>query len=135
MAISRAKAVFYGATGAFLVLVAAALVYPEYEDFRSRAIASEVLLQARSIQDEVEVVAGKQGTLAGAGASIHVTPMKLGNRVIAEGEVLSGGEIVLRGKPYGQVIVLIPAMSGDRKITWRCIAGSTNDVTQTCRAE
>ncbi len=57
---------------------------------------------------------------------------------IRDGEVISflkvfdKGEIFLKVKKHGQVIMLVPSHF-NKKITWQCIGGSGKDVPTACR--
>jgi hypothetical protein len=123
---SRFRSFAWGALGAFLVLVAAAIVVPQYSDYRSRADADNMLVIVQPLQQEVEAHAAASHSLQGSGSGVKMAPQ------FFDAIVQQDGVIVLHGHSFGQVIVLMPTLSSG-KVTWRCLGGSAGDVPPSCR--
>lgn len=121
------KSFFLGALGAILVLVAAALIYPQYSDYRAAAETSgwlaEVLPTTQAITDNTL----RLNTTTGAGFGIPKPTFQSHTPSLIE--VTANGTVFLKGGTDGQIIVLYPELSGG-KVVWRCRGGS--HVTRAC---
>ena len=129
MSSSRVRAFLTGAAGALFVLVAAAVIIPQYSDYTTRVRASEVLLYLRQVQDRVSSQAVANKSVSGSGAGVSQLP----EPPLKDIMVLPDGMIIAVSLHFGQVFVLIPSYSSG-SVSWRCIAGSSKDVPQKCRA-
>lgn len=124
---SRLLSFTYGAFGAVFVLVAAAIVVPQFSDYRSRAQAGYMLATAEPLQRAVEALATANRTLQGSGTGVSMAP------TFFEATVHPDGVIVLHNRNgSGQVIVLQPTLKSS-SVTWQCIGGSARDVPENCR--
>jgi hypothetical protein len=126
------KCFLKGLGGALFVLIGAALVVPQYSDYRARAKTSEWLARSQEIQSMIEENAVKQKSLLGAGRGIDVKTFQLAGLDVFE--IMDSSTIILRGGPEGQVIVLIPSLS-ETRVVWRCIGGPAKAVPAKCRNE
>jgi hypothetical protein len=125
--VSRTRSFFFGALGALLVLVAAAIVVPQYSDYRARARGSEMLFYVRPVQDLVASRAIALQSLSGAGVGLrYETPASVKELIVRE-----DGTLVVVGSHFGQVFVLMPSYSAG-VVSWRCLGGSAKDVPATC---
>ena len=118
------KSFFVGVFGAILVLAIAAVVIPQYSDYKARTISYEIMNSLEPLQNQVsnQLMAG-----------LPIEPKKVINqsKFIQSLEQKSDGTIIVKAKEAGQVIVLVPAKE-QGKIIWHCIGGSKNDVPAKC---
>lgn len=129
MPISKTHSFIAGAAGALFILVAAAIIVPQYGDFRARAQAADALVSIRPTQDRVAAQAIARQSLVGSGLGIAQSA----SGHISESWVLTDGAIVLRLAGTGQVFVLLPTYSAGA-VSWRCIGGSAKNVPLNCRS-
>jgi type II secretory pathway pseudopilin PulG len=127
---SRARSFAIGASGALFVLIAAAMIIPQYADYTARSRASVALIDLRELQERIAARALAGQSLSGSGVGVlQNTPPSL--RKVT---VFSDGAIVAVASHFGQVIVLIPSYSAG-KVSWQCIGGSSKDVPPLCRTQ
>jgi Tfp pilus assembly major pilin PilA len=119
-----------GASGALLVLVAAAVIVPQYADYTARASAAGALNDLRELQERVAARALSSQSLSGSGVGISQSPPPS----LREITVLADGVVVAVASRFGQVIVLVPSYSNG-SVSWRCMAGSAKDVPPPCRTQ
>jgi hypothetical protein len=119
---------FKGALGALAVLICAAIVVPQYSDYRAAAETSRWLAQMDPVRLAIEQNAMLLKTMAGAGKYIDVPASLLspppGATLL---EIRDSGEIILHGGSDGQLVILTPSFA-EGKVTWRCLGGSAKDV-------
>ena len=128
MQTSKTRAFISGAIGALLVLIAAAIIVPQYGDYTARSRAATVLNSVRPLQDRIasRIIALKSVSGSGIGNSqLVASPVK-------EIVVLEDGIIIVVGSHFGQVLVLVPSYSSGN-VSWRCLGGSAKDVPPQCR--
>jgi hypothetical protein len=118
-----------GLIGAFLILICAFLIIPEYSDYRARVETSGWMAEIQAIQSIIEQKALKQKSLIGVGNGIDKKTFQTTNPDVFE--ITESGMIILRGGRDGQVVVLIPSIS-EQHIAWRCIGGSARAVPGKC---
>jgi hypothetical protein len=124
---SRLGSFSWGALGAIVVLVAAAIVVPQYSDYRSRAEAYNMLVIAEPLQRSVETHALASHTLQGSGVGVTMAPE------FFDAFVQQDGAIILHNRnAFGQLLMLQPTLQGGN-ITWRCMGGPPQDVPTSCR--
>lgn len=116
---------FKGALGAFLVLVAAAIIVPQYSDYLSAAETSLWLSKMEPVKMMVEENSGKLKTLNGAGR--HIDKAAFAPNNVTFFEIRDSGEILLQGGRDGQFVMLTPTLDNG-KISWRCLGGSRKAV-------
>ncbi|MDX1401994.1 MAG: pilin [Kiloniellales bacterium] len=129
---SKFRCLVMGASGAVLVLLAAAVLIPAYGDYLGRATLSEVLAELESYRHEIAEKATNQGTMENAGVGVAISPedsLRLG---VNYARIFSDGTIVFRHGRYEQVIVWEPTMAGGN-VTWRCVGGPRKSVPPWCR--
>ena len=125
------KAFLYGAAGALLVLVAAAVIVPQYADYRSRAETSAWLARLRAdTLPAIEAAIRRSGRTAGAGDGI--APPDFGSDAPGRVEITTDGIVLLQGGRDGQLLVLMPQLLGD-EVTWICRGGSAKAAPAECR--
>ena len=133
MLISRGRAFLFGALGALLVLIGAAIGIPQYSDYRARAAGGDILMQAYPVRKKVEERILALGTVEGSGTVEFKANSGSPSARIEELMVEPNGTMIIRGAPYGQVLVLIPSFK-ENIVSWRCLGGSGKEVPSQCRA-
>lgn len=116
---------FKGALGALAVLLLAAIIVPQYSDYRSAAETSLWMAKMEPVKMMIEENAIRLKTLNGAGKHIDKAPYAPANATFFE--IRDSGEILLRGGRDGQFVMLTPMLS-DGTVTWRCLGGSKQAV-------
>ncbi len=116
---------FRGALGALAVLFIAAIVVPNYSDYRARAETSLWLSQMEPVRLRIEDNAKRLKTMGGAGKQLDLPAALLPK--VALLEIRDSGEIILQGGRDGQLVILTPSYAAG-KVTWRCLGGTTRDV-------
>ncbi len=116
---------FKGALGTLLVLVLAAIIVPQYSDYRAAAETSEWLAAVSPMKMQIEQNALRLKTLTGAGKQID--PPRFAPHNVPQYEIRDSGEIILYGGRHGQFVMLTPSLA-DGKVTWRCLGGSKQDI-------
>ncbi|GAA6143193.1 hypothetical protein NBRC116584_30110 [Hydrogenophaga sp. 5NK40-0174] len=125
------KSVLLGMLGAVVALVAAAMVYPQYSDYRARAQTDSWLFTVEEVQRKVETNAERKRSLVGAGTGVE-RPKFLPSIAPEYFRVTNDGIIFVKGGRDGQLVVLMPSLSGS-KITWACIGGSLRTMPSRCQ--
>ncbi len=124
------KCFFKGILGAFLVLIAFALIIPMYGDYRSRAETSDWLLNIASTKIAISGNITRLNSLTNSGIGVKSPSGLRSNPRI---NITTDGVIFIQGIKYGQLLVIIPELSGT-KVSWTCIGGSAKDVPPFCRS-
>jgi hypothetical protein len=125
------KSVLLGMLGALAVLVAAAVIYPQYSDYRARAQTSEWLFEVQEAQRAVAANAQRRNSLTGSGVGVH-RPNFSGTAAPDYFKVTDDGMIFLKGGSDGQLVVLLPSISGTH-VSWACVGGSSKATPSRCR--
>ncbi|WP_081413061.1 hypothetical protein [Chitinilyticum aquatile] len=126
------KCFFMAIAGASLIVISAIFVNSQYSDYRAKVETDNWLLRVKEIQDTIERKAIKQKSLIDAGREVNKNLLqKLDLDLI---EITDSSVIILRGGRDGQVIILIPSLSGDR-IVWDCIGGPEKAMPRRCKAK
>lgn len=124
---------FGGALGAIVVLFAAAIIYPQYCDYRAAAETSLWLGVAETtIKPYIAETAMRNKTVRGSGVGVPKPVFPANNTPTLE--ITPDGMIIMQGGREGQLVVLIPSLA-EGKVTWRCLGGSRHDVMSSCRME
>ncbi len=119
---------FAGAMGALAILIGAAIIIPQYSDYRAAAETDRWLVQMGPIKLMIEENAMRLKTMAGAGKHIDLPASLLSPPPGATFfEIRDSGEIIMHGGRDGQLVILTPTLS-DGRVTWRCLGGPTRDV-------
>lgn len=125
---SSSRACFlWGMLGAFGVLIAAAVVVPQYADYRERAANTEMYNEASALRQAVESRILELGTVENSGLNIQ-TPAAQSYEAIVSRE----GIVILQGMQFGHVLVLMPSLNQD-KVSWHCIGGPVKDMPLQCK--
>lgn len=120
---------FYGALGALLVLAAAAIIIPQYSDYKAAVESARWVNDVAEAQSLIEQRAIATNSLESAGVDVPLP--KIVNGPVHYLEITHDGRIYIKGGAEGQLIVLIPYLE-DNKVVWRCIGGSSKSVATTC---
>lgn len=115
---------FKGALGALAVLIGAAIIIPQYSDYRAAAETSGWLAQMDPIRLKIEENAKRLKTMAGAGKHIDLPASPPG---VTFFEIRDSGEIIMHGGRDGQLVILTPSFA-EGTVTWRCLGGPAKDV-------
>ncbi len=113
---------------AVVVLLVAAVIIPQYSDYRGYAETDQWLVQLRPLQEAIEANAIRKKSLSGAGKEIAKPRLAHDNVTIFE--VTDSGVILVKGGRDGQVLVLVPSFEAE-KVVWRCVGGPAKDVSAT----
>ena len=124
------KCFIKGIVGAFVLLLAAAVIIPQYSDYRSRLETSEWILNIGATKLAVAGNANRLRSLTNSGIGVKVPGQMRSDPAIT---IMANGVILIRGKKFGQLLVIIPELS-DNKVSWTCVGGSAKDVPPLCRA-
>ena len=116
-----------GFFGAFIVLVAAAFVFPQYADYAASAETSAWMAQVAPVQDHVAANAKRNDSLVNAG--LGAEQPHFSSPAPTYFEVTKDGTIFIQGGREGQLIVLVPALM-EGTVSWRCIGGSWRATTR-----
>lgn len=123
------KCFFYGALGAVVLLTAAAVTFAQYSDYRSRAEFETWIMQLEPTRKTIELnILNLKGT-HGSGVGIK-KPLFTPNNVVFS-DVLESGIIIVKGGLDGQMLALVPSLSGTG-VAWQCIGGSDKAVSSKC---
>jgi hypothetical protein len=125
------KNFFFGFFGFFLALVIYSIARSQYSDYRSRAQVYNWVVFATEIQKDVENEITKNDfNINATDFSLIKHPSVMG----ADFFVNSYGQIIVRGKKYGQLVLLFPGVNkNQRKIEWKCIGGPAADMPKQCK--
>ncbi len=111
------RAALLGFFGALLALLCAALVYPNYSDYRASAEVSGWLANLQQTQKAVEANFARNQSLASSGSGVpspsFATPTP------AAVSVSDAGVILVQGGRANQLVVLVPTVSSG-KVVWSC---------------
>lgn len=121
---------FKGMFGAFLVLIAAAIIFPLYADYRSRAETSDWIRSIGATKFAVANNVTRLKSLTNSGVGVKAPSGLRSNPSVT---IMADGIILVHGKTFGQLLVIIPNLS-DNKVSWTCVGGSAKDVPPLCRA-
>jgi hypothetical protein len=119
-------------TAAMFIALVTLVLYPQYSDYRAYAQTYNWLVQIKStgIQTIIAENISKEYPLSDV--SVGVDKSMVDTREMDIFEITSAGTIIMRGGKDGQVVVLIPEVSG-KNVVWKCIGGSMKAVTSECR--
>ena len=117
------KCFFKGMGGAILVLLAAAIIVPQYADYRAALETSDWLSSVTSTTDVITTNVKRLKTTTGSG--VGVARPVIAQRPPSLVEIADNGVIFLKGGREGQFVVLIPSYV-DGKVVWRCIGGPSH---------
>lgn len=112
-----------GMAGALLVLIAAAIIAPQYSNYVASSQTSIWLIEIEPTTEAITSNILRLQTVSGSGVGIprpvisHYTPSLI--------EVTDSGTVFLKGGSDGQFVALVPAFSNG-VVTWRCIGGSAH---------
>ncbi len=123
------KSYLFGALGALTVLILAAIIIPQYCDYRAQSETSVWLNHIRPIQNQIENTILENKTVNDSGlevnALLHLNDMEYTN-------ITRDGVIFLKGGSEGQFITLIPTIiEGD--VIWECVGGSNDNMLPKCK--
>lgn len=124
------KCFLVGAAGGLLVLLAAALIYPLYGDYRAAAETSQWLMQLEATKRRIEAKFEADGSLAFVGEGVE-RPQFDGPSAPSYINVTENGAILLKGGRVGQLVVIMPVVANG-ELAWTCVGGPTN-ATLGCR--
>jgi hypothetical protein len=115
---------FQGMLGAFLVLVAAAIIVPQWQNYLADSqtgawLNAEIVPTVQAISANVL----RLKTTSGAGVGVPKPVFQYDAPTLVK--VDPNGIIFLKGGSDGQFVALIPTFSGG-KVSWRCIGGSSH---------
>lgn len=128
MAFSRA-CFLRGALGACAVLLAAAVVIPQYADYRERAANAAMFDESASLRQGVEARILELGGIQNSGVGVQVPPPSS-----YRANLTRDGVIILQGAAFGHVLVLSPAFY-QGEVIWQCIGGPPKDMPRQCRED
>lgn len=123
------RCVAKGFIGTLIVLVLAALIIPQYCDYRAAAETDSWLYQIITTQDSIEENIIRNKTVIGSGTGVQ-SP-KFSKHPPSYVKITDNGDIFLKGGHEGQLVVLIPTIK-DSKVEWACIGGSSK-ATRSCQ--
>ena len=115
---------FQGMLGALLVLVAAAIIVPQWQDYLADSETS-VWLNAEIMPAVQSISANALRLRTTSGAGIGVPKPIFQVHAPSLVEIDPDGIIFLKGGSDGQFVALIPTLSGGN-VSWRCIGGSSH---------
>jgi Tfp pilus assembly major pilin PilA len=120
-----------GIAGFLVAALLAAIVIPQYADFRSRETLSEAMTAIAPLRMKIAEYLAKgpqKPTEAGNAALTPREPIPGVNYL----KVMSDGTIVFRSARHGQLIVLEPEVRGS-SVEWKCVGAPAREVPRHCR--
>lgn len=133
---TRLKFYFYGGMGFFVAFLCYALTVPQYTDYTTRAEVTGWLIALQPIKEDVRKrIAENHFEAAGIDFSDIVKNL---NELHLAGsphfEINEYGQMMVRGKKNGQLLVLTPYINKNTgEITWECTGGRSFDMPTPCR--
>ena len=124
------KCFLLGMLGTLLILVAAAVIIPQYSDYTARVQTEEWLFLVKPILADIEKNAIQQNSLMNAGRNVNKEALQNANVNLLE--ITETGVLILSGGRKGQVLILIPSLNAEQ-VTWRCIGGPAWIAPSGCR--
>lgn len=118
-----------GVLGAFLVLLAAAIILPQYADYRERDANAEIFDEAALIRQSIEARILELGSVENSGVGLQASAGKSYEAIVTR-----EGTILLQGMRYGHVLALIPSLV-EGAVSWHCIGGPPKDMPRQCRGK
>jgi hypothetical protein len=123
---TSSRCFLWGAFGAFIVLLAAAILVPQYADYKDRAANTAVYDESLTLRESIAARILELGSVENSGTNIQH---------LADGSykavVTRDGAIILQGR-YGHVMVLTPVLD-QGAVSWQCIGGPPKDMPRMCR--
>lgn len=116
-----------GALGAFVVLLAAAILVPQYADYKDRAANTTAYDDSLALRESIAARIVELGSVENSGSNIQA-PNDGSNKAVTR-----DGTIILQGR-YGHVLVLTPSLD-QGAVNWKCIGGPPKDMPRPCRPE
>jgi hypothetical protein len=124
---ASSRCFFWGALGAFIVLLAAAILVPQYADYKDRAANTTAYDDSLALRESIGARILELGSVENSGTNIQV-PADASYKAITR-----DGTIILQGR-YGHVLVLTPSLD-QGAVNWHCVGGPPKDMPLLCRAE
>ncbi|HEX5055814.1 MAG TPA: hypothetical protein VFX02_04880 [Gammaproteobacteria bacterium] len=118
---------WWGAFGAFVVLLAAAILVPQYADYKDRAANTASYDESLMLRESIAARIIELGSVENSGTNIQA-PADAGYKAVTR-----DGAIILQGR-YGHVLVLTPSLD-QGAVTWKCVGGPPKDMPRPCRPE
>jgi hypothetical protein len=115
---------------AALVYFAGAIVYTRVPD--SRKMASELMLAAAPLREQIADIAQRQGSLEGVGAKIPPPAPMTTKYGTASVSVSSTGGISIRSQKPDLTLELVPRLEGGA-VNWHCSGAPAVDMPLACR--
>lgn len=119
-----------GVLGALMVLLAAAIIIPQYADYRERAANAAILNESLALQQAIEARIQGLGAVENSGLGIEVPPEGTDYKAV----ITRDGAVILQGIRYGHVMVLTPRLA-QGAVSWQCVGGPPKDMPRQCRPE
>jgi len=131
------KSFFLGVFGALTVLISAAIIIPQYNDYVSQVETRRWLRQVKDVQKEIEtqLLAGeslKDGIIEKPVINIYHKDHPNFFENVDYFNIRPDGMILIKGGSDKQMIILMPKLI-DGKIHWECIGGSNNALPKQCQ--
>jgi hypothetical protein len=117
----------------FIVFVTLVL-YPQYSDYGAYAQTYNWLTQIKSVGIQAAIEKNILNSRHFSDMSVGINKNLVNTREMDIFEITPSGIIVIRGGRDGQVVILIPEISG-KDVVWKCIGGSEKAVTNECRKQ
>lgn len=124
------KSFIFGALGAIFVLISAAIIMPQYSDYRAQSEISDWLNIIHDTQLSINSKAISAGSLNDVGKKIMLPRL---SSKIDYFEITNTGTILIKGGLAGQFIALIPTIK-DGEVNWVCIGGSNEHMVSKCKS-
>lgn len=116
-----------GALGALVILIAAAVIVPQYADYKERAANAMMYDESASLRQAVEARILELGGIQNSGIGVQIPPPGS-----YRANLTRDGIIILQGAAFGHVLVLSPAFH-EGAVIWQCTGGPPKDMPRQCR--
>lgn len=122
------KCFLKGVAGAAITLILATILLSQYSDYLAAAQTDSWLKEVEPLKQQIAANVERYQTLENTSINIKATHFSIAPEYF---KIMPNGTIYIKGGKEGQLIVLVPILSGG-SVTWRCIGGSRKH-TLTCK--
>jgi hypothetical protein len=124
---SSTSCFFRGMLGACVVLLATAVIVPQYADYKERAATTQMFNESATLRQAVEARILELGGIQNSGTGVQVPPAGS-----YRANLMRDGIVILQGVAFGHVLVLSPAFH-QGEVIWQCTGGPPKDMPRQCR--
>lgn len=123
------KCFIYGITGVLLTMAVLFVLRTQYGDYLAKVESDRWMTALGPLRKEVEEHAIERHSLNDSGVNIHKPQLDKNVEIF---DVFDSGVIVVKGGRVGQLLLLVPTMSG-QNVTWRCMVGGKDAMPVQCK--